>query len=318
MTALSGALPKRKRIRYARTTGREKIEIAALAGPAVLIFVSFVIFPVVMALRYGLYKWKGFGEPTDFVGLQNYVIILQDPLFHQALLHNGMIVVLSLLMQGPIALLLALLINRKLRFRSVIRVLLFVPYVISEVISGTGWGLMLQTNGAVDELMRSIGLGWAVQEWLSDPKIAIWSLMVILTWKFVGFSVILFLAGMQGIPDELSEAARVDGASFWQIQRRIILPLLGPTIRIWGFLTIIGCLQVFDLVYIIWGQYISATAGTSTMATYMAQNGRLSGNFGYGNAVAVVIFLISMTVALLYQRFILNRDTEGAITEGGK
>ena len=139
--------------------------------------------------------------------------------------------------------------------------------------------------------------------------------MVIITWKYIGFAVILFLAGLQGIPEELYEAAAIDGASYWQIQRRITLPLLGPTIRIWAFLSIIGALQLFDLVYIIWGQYIASTAGTSTMATYMVANGRNAGNFGYGNAVAVVIFLISLVVALIYQRFVLRRDTAGALTE---
>ena len=82
--------------------------------------------------------------------------------------------------------------------------------------------------------------------------------MVIITWKYIGFAVILFLAGLQGIPEELYEAAAIDGASYWQIQRRITLPLLGPTMRIWAFLSIIGSLQLFDLVYIIWGQYVSA------------------------------------------------------------
>ena len=140
--------------------------------------------------------------------------------------------------------------------------------------------------------------------------------MVIISWKYIGFAVLLFLAGLQGIPVELQEAAAIDGASYWQIQRRITLPLLGPTIRIWAFLSIIGSLQLFDLVYIIWGQYVSSTAGTSTMATYMVTNGRNSGNYGYGNAVAVVLFLISLVIALIYQRFVLRRDTEGALTEG--
>ena len=140
--------------------------------------------------------------------------------------------------------------------------------------------------------------------------------MAIISWKYIGFAVILFLAGLQSIPEELSEAAAIDGASYWQIQRRITLPLLGPTIRIWAFLSIIGSLQLFDLVYIIWGQYVAATAGTSTMATYMVAQGRDAGNYGYGNAVAVVMFLISLVIALLYQRFVLRRDTEGALTEG--
>jgi raffinose/stachyose/melibiose transport system permease protein len=195
-------------------------------------------------------------------------------------------------------------------------VLIFVPYVIAEVIVGTGWSLLLQTNGAVNGVLRSAGLGWLAQDWLANPKIAIWTLMLILTWKYVGFAVILFLAGMQNIPEELTEAAAVDGASYWQTQRRITVPLLGPTIRIWAFLSIIGALQLFDLVYIIWGQYVSSTAGTSTMATYMVTEGRNAGNYGYGNAVAVVLFLISLAIALVYQRFVLRRDTQGALTGG--
>lgn len=297
---------------------RKRAEIALLSGPAILIFLAFVIFPVVMAAYYGFFKWKGYGPPTEFIGLQNYQTILQDPTFHDALQHNAFIVVMSLVMQGPAAVILALLLNQKIRGRSLIRVLIFVPYVISEVIVGTGWSLMLQTTGAVNDLLTKIGLeGWAV-DWLSNPDVAIWSLMIIITWKYIGFAVILFLAGLQSIPEELHEAAAIDGASYWKIQRHITLPLLGPTIRIWAFLSIIGSLQLFDLVYIIWGQYVSATAGTSTMATYMVANGRNAGNYGYGNAVAVVLFLISLVIALTYQRFVLRRDTEGALTEGKK
>ncbi|MCM0641557.1 carbohydrate ABC transporter permease [Cellulomonas wangsupingiae] len=298
--------------------GRKRAEIALLAGPAIVVFIAFVIFPVVMAAYYGFFKWKGYGVPTDFVGLENYLTILQDSTFIDALSHNGFIVVMSLVMQGPAAVILALLLNRKMRGRGLIRVLIFVPYVVSEVIVGTGWSLMLQTTGAINDLFGKIGLeGWAV-DWLSDPDVAIWSLMIIITWKYIGFAVILFLAGLQSIPEELHEAAAIDGASYWQTQRSITLPLLGPTLRIWAFLSIIGSLQLFDLVYIIWGQYVSATAGTSTMATYMVLNGRNAGNYGFGNAVAVVLFIISLVIALTYQRFVLRRDTQGAITEGKK
>jgi raffinose/stachyose/melibiose transport system permease protein len=312
----------RKASSPARRVGRagwgQRLEIALLAGPAMLMFVTFVMFPVLLAAYYGFFKWKGFGPPTNFVGLQNYVTIFKDSTFHDALAHNAVIVVLSLLLQGPAAVLLALLLNQKMRGRSVVRVLIFVPYVVSEVIVGTGWSLMLQTNGAVNDLLVKAGLpSWTV-DWLSDPKIAIWSLMLIITWKYIGFAVILFLAGLQGIPQELFEAAAIDGASYWQTQRRITLPLLGPTIRIWAFLSMIGALQLFDLVYIIWGQYVAATAGTSTMATYMVVNGRNAANYGFGNAVAVVLFVISLILALTYQRFVLNRDTEGALTEGKK
>ncbi|WEO77750.1 sugar ABC transporter permease [Cryobacterium sp. SO2] len=303
--------------RRRRTSVGARVEIAVLVGPALIVFLGFVIFPVVMAAYYGFFSWQGYGPPTVFVGFRNYITIIQDPTFQEALTHNGIIVVLSLLLQGPVAILLALLLNRKLRGQSLIRVLIFVPYVISEVVVGTGWSLMLQSNGAVNGLLEKLGLGAFTQDWLSNPDIAIWTLMVIITWKYVGFAVILFLAGLQGIPEELPEAAAIDGASFWQIQRHITLPLLAPTLRIWAFLSIIGALQLFDLVYIIWGQYISSTAGTSTMATYLVANGRNAGNYGYGNAVAVVLFLISLVVALIYQRYVLRRDTEGAITDKG-
>jgi len=293
---------------------RKRGEIALLTGPALIVFLAFVIFPVLMAAFYGFFKWNGYGWPTEFVGLQNYKGMWQDETFRAAVGHNFSIVVLSLIMQGPLALIFALLLNQKIKGRSLIRVLIFVPYVISEVVVGTGWSLMLQDAGAVNSLLEKIGLGSLQNSWIADPKFALGSLMVIITWKYLGFAVILFLAGMQSIPDELFEAAAIDGAGFWRTQFSITIPLLGPTIRIWAFLSIIGSLQLFDLVNIIWGQYIASTAGTSTMASYMYQNGHLAGNYGFGNAVAVMLFLISLVVALVYQRFVLRRDTEGALT----
>src|SRR5438045_1353217 len=142
--AASAASPApRKR----RGRGRLRLEIAVLSGPAILVFVALVIFPVTLAAYYGFYKWHGYGVPTDWVGLNNYKLILTDPAFHQVLLHNGMIVVLSLVIQGPLSILLALLLNQKIRGRSLISVLIFVPFVIFEVIVGTGWSLMLQPTG---------------------------------------------------------------------------------------------------------------------------------------------------------------------------
>ncbi|GAA1976967.1 sugar ABC transporter permease [Nocardioides panacihumi] len=299
--------------RSSRIGWRQRFEITLLAGPAIAVFVLFVILPVFMAAYYGFYRWHGYGKPTDFVWFQNYKVILSDPAFRHAVLHNFQIVALSLLIQGPVAILLALLLNRKMRGRSIIRVLVFVPWVVSEIIAGTGWSLMLQTQGAVNAILTDLHVFGRVHvDWLGNPHIAIWTLMVILTWKYIGFAVILLMAGLQNIPEELYEAATMDGAGYWQTQWRITLPLLGPTIRIWAFLSIIGALQLFDLVYIVWGQYVAGVAGVSTMATYMVQNGRLAGNYGYGNAVAVVLFFISLFVALVYQRLVLRRDVAGS------
>ena len=311
---LSPSGPARRSRRGSQWVAR--LEITALAAPAVIVFATFVILPVVLAAYYGFFRWKGYGKPTNFVGFHNYVVILTDPEFQAALGHNVQIIVLSLVIQGPIALAFALLLNKKMRGQSLIRILIFVPYVISEAIAGIAWSLLLGgQQGGFNALMRDWGLHVLDRDWLGDPHVALWTLMVILTWKYVGYATILFLAGLQGIPDELNEAAAIDGASYWQIQRRITVPLLGPTLRIWAFLSIIGSLQLFDLVYIIWGG-ASRTANVSTMATYMNQYGRESGNFGFGSAVAVVMFIVSLILALAYQRFVLRRDTAGALTGG--
>ena len=208
------------------------------------------------------------------------------------------------------ALLLALLMNRKMRGQSVIRVLIFVPYVIAEVVVGTGWSLMLQSAGAVNDALEKIGLGFLANEWLSDPDIAIWTLMLIITWKYIGFAVIIFLAGLQGIPQEIYEAAQIDGASYWQIQRRITLPLLGPTIRIWAFLSMIGSLQLFDMVWILTGG--GPANATTTMATFLVNEGTKRQNYGIAAAASVVLFVIALAMALLYQRFVLARDVAAA------
>lgn len=308
--------PDRERARRRAVPWRRWLEIALLAGPGTIVFVTFVILPVLMAGYYGFFKWSGYGPPTEFVGLRNYQLILTDTAFLEALWHNAFVLVMSLVLQGPVAIAIALLLNRRMPGRSLIRVLIFVPYVLSEVIVAIGFSLMLHSAGAVNDVLEGIGLGFLRADWLADPDIAIWSLMFILVWKYIGFAVILMLAGLQGVPDELREAAAIDGASYWKTQWYITLPLLGPTIRIWAFLSIIGSLQVFDLVYVIWGQYVAETAGTSTMATYMVSSGRISGAYGYGSAVAVVIFLISLVIALVYQRYLLRRDTEGALTGG--
>ena len=284
-----------------------------LVGPALVVFLGFVIFPVVMAGYYGFFRWKGFGPPTDFIGLQNYVTIFQDPTFHEALWHNAVIVVMSLVLQGPIALLLALLLNRPMRGQSVIRVLIFVPYVLAEVVVGTGWSLMLQTDGALNGLLEKIGLGASPRtgsrtpSWRSGPC---WGSSPGSTSASPSSSSSPASRAPRSSPKPPRSTAPPTGRSSADHPAAA-----RPDPAHLPFLSIIGSLQLFDLVYIIWGQYIASTAGTSTMATYMVANGRNAGNYGYGNAVAVVLFLISLVVALVYQRYVLRRDTAGALTE---
>ena len=249
-----------------------RLEVMILVGPALIFFVGFVIFPVIMAAYYGFFRWSGFGPATDFIGLQNYVTIFTDPL-PEALGHNAFIVVLSLVLQGPVAILLALLLNRKMRGQSVIRVLIFVPYVIAEVIVGTGFSLMLATNGAVNGLLEQVRARVA-RAGLARPTPASRS----------GRSWRSSRGSTSGSPSSSSSpGSRGSRRSCTRPPRSTARPTgrssgpspcrcSGPTLRIWAFLSIIGALQLFDLVYIIWGQYVSSVAGTYTMAIYMVAN----------------------------------------------
>ena len=299
---------------------RKRVEIALLVGPALVLFLGFVILPVLLAAVYSFYnlpqafQWDDLADPERFVGFENYERALNDPTFIKSIGNNFFILALSLLIQGPLAIAIALLLNRKLRGRGALRLLIFVPYVLAEVIAGLSWKLLLQPQGGVNAMLEAVGLGALQQNWLADPNIALWTMFAILTWKYVGFAILLMLAGLQGVPEELAEAAAIDGASWWQIQRHITIPLLGPTIRIWVFLSMIGALQLFDMVWVTTrGGPLNAT---STMATYMVEKGQFGGQPGFGSAVAVILFFISLVVALVYQRFALRRDLAGAITRG--
>src|SRR5690606_28148528 len=278
-TTAGPAAPTRPRRR--RRDTRKWLEIALFAGPALIVFVGFVILPVALAAVYSFFNWNGLGPLERFIGIDNYVRALTDSLFLQSIGNNFIVVVLSLLIQGPLAIIIALLLNRRMRGRTIIRAAIFVPYVIAEVIAGLSFKLLLSPRGGINAFLTSIGLGDLAQPWLAQPETALWVMFGILTWKYLGFAILLMLAGLQGVPEELSEAASIDGASWWKIQWHITIPLIAPTIRIWAFLSIIGSLQLFDMVWVTTkGGPVGAT---STMATYMIQYGQA--NPGYGSAV---------------------------------
>jgi raffinose/stachyose/melibiose transport system permease protein len=292
--------------------GRRRLEIALFLLPAVALYVVFLVVPVVEAVRYSAYAWNGLGPLTDFVGLHNYREAFGDPSFRQAMGHNGILVALSLVLQLPLALGVALLLNRPFRGRSILRLVFFAPYVISEAITAVIFLQLLQPGGLVDEMLKSIGLGGLVQLWLADLKLVFYTLFVVITWKYIGFAIILFLAGLQGVPEELHDAAAIDGASGWKTLLYVTLPLLGPTIRIWAFLAVIGSIQLFDIV---WIMTLGGPAGaSSTMATYMVDQGVNSYRIGYALSVAMILFLICFVFSILYQIFVLRRDVAGGAT----
>jgi raffinose/stachyose/melibiose transport system permease protein len=288
---------------------RQRLEILMFVTPALVLMALFVVYPVYSAARMSFYRWKGFGPMVDFVGLDNYVRVLTDEVFTDAVTHNFMIVFASILVQLPLGLALALLLNRRIRGRGLLRTIIFVPYVLAEVIAGVVWFQLLQPGfGLIETVLSSVGIPTPEQGFLGTPDIALTTVFVVLTWKYLGLAVLLFLAGLQGVPDELHEAAQLDGASWWQAQRRIAIPLLAPTIRTWCFLSMIGSLQLFDMVWILTGG--GPANATTTMATYLISQGTQRSNFGIAGAASVVLFLIGFVMAVAYQFLVLRRDTK--------
>lgn len=309
------APPDRRRARRERTR-RKWVSIALFLLPALVLYCLFVIAPIFQAIHYSGYKWNGLGSLDQFVGLRNFKTAFEDPVFTGALKHNGIIVLLSLCVQLPFALAIAWILNQRLRGRALLRLLFFMPFVLSEVVTAVVFTLMLQPHGLVDQSLDKTGLDFLIKEWLADPGIALYSVFVAISWKYFGFHMVLYLAGLQQIPRELEEAAAIDGANPWQIFRYVTVPLLGPTIRISVFLSIIGAIQLFDLVWVMTGG--GPVDSTNTMAIYMIDHGFKRFQFGYASAVAVIMLVVSLAFALAYQRFVLRRDIQGALTAMGR
>ncbi|GAB3809995.1 carbohydrate ABC transporter permease [Micromonospora zhanjiangensis] len=288
--------------------------VAVFLAPALVLFLLLVIAPILIAGYGSVFKWNGFGLPENFVGLGNFTRAFDDPTFLGDLWRGAILLVLSLVIQLPVSLGLAMLLNQRLAGRSVYRLVFFAPYVLSEVTTGVLFTLVFSPNRGLGETMASL-FGADAGAIFADPDTVLYALFLVVSWKYFGLHMILYLAGRQAIPRELTEAAATDGATAWQTFRHVTLPLLGPTIRISVFLSVIGTIQLFDMVWVLTGG--GPIHASETMAVTMFQYGFRRMEVGYASAISIVMFLLSFVFALLYQRFVLRRDVEGALTTRG-
>jgi len=278
-------------------------------GPAVLIYSAFMVFPLFDSLRLSLFAPGGIGLGV-FVGLQNYVTLLTDPLwaprFWGALGNNLVFFAIHMLVQNPIGLLLAVLLTtRTLRGRAAYRALIFAPTVLSVVIVGFVWKLILSPLwGVASGGLGAIGLGDLYGPWLGlqGPALIVVSLMSV--WQYVGIPMLLFSAALLSIPDEVIEAARVDGAGPFRIFSRIQLPLIAQTVGIVAVLTFVGNFNAFDLVYSVQGGMAGPEFSTDLMGTFFYRTffgfQLQLGNPTMGATVAGAMFVIILFGVCLY------------------
>jgi len=290
-------------------------------GPATLLFALFMTYPILSALAFSFYGWEGIGR-RGFVGLANFVRLFAtfpySQLLANAFWHNVLVFILTMLVQNITALGLALLLARGPWGTKVYRVIFFLPVTLSLVIVGFLWALFLNPIfGIVNKLLAEIGAAALGRAWLGDPQTALIALILVNAWRWVGFPTIVFLAGINAVPDEYLEAARIDGAGEWQTIRHVIFPLLAPAVTIIVLLTFIGSFNWFELPYVMQGVAGPPNRATDVLSLffYRLAFGEVDTglqDIGIGSAIAVLMFVLLVAVSAVAAVLLRRREVEMA------
>ncbi|HZN72190.1 MAG TPA: sugar ABC transporter permease [Micromonosporaceae bacterium] len=279
------------------------------ALPAMLLFTFVVLVPSARGIYYAFTDWDGLDPSLSFIGLDNFRQMSRDPDAVQAIRHTLLIAVSITIIQNGVGLLLALGVNTMIRSRNVLRVFLFAPAVITPIVTAYLWRNLLGPDGAVNSLLSAVGLSSWQQDWLGDPQLALWSVVGVIVWQFAGYSMVIFLAGLQSVPREIYEAADMDGAGpvrrFWSVTR----PLLAPAFTVNLMLSIIGGIKLFDQVYALTNG--GPGHATDTISTLIYKDAFTLGEFGYSIALAVVLTII-VAIVSSGQYLVLSRNERAA------
>lgn len=273
--------------------------VGLIALPGVAVYCVAIVYPLVDTIYTSLFNWNIVSGVHKFVGLSNYSDFLHDSTFGTAIKNTAVWTVIYVPAVLALGLAVALWLNRPFRGRTVLRVVFYLPFVLSNVAAGLMWTfLYYPTIGAMDTLTRNIGLGDV--EWLASPHLALFSVLIAFLWQGVGAMMIIFLAGLQSIPPELLEAADVNGANWWQRLHLVTMPLLRESFIVAGSLAIITSLNVFNIIYVM-------TQGgpgdaTQVLGTLTYFDSFQFGEFGQGSAVAGVLVIIVLLLGVAFVR----------------
>lgn len=279
--------------------------IALGLAPALLLFSVFVIIPIVWSAYYGFFDWKGIGS-AKFIGFDNFEEVLLDPVFWKSFKNNMLVVAASVFGQVPIALVLALLLMRNSRLHKFIRSAVFMPMVLSSVVVGIIWSYIYHPEiGILNFLFDKLGLESWKRQWLSDPDVSMYSLMVPIVWNYIGPYLIMFMAALQNIPGDMDDAAKIDGAQGARKLFSLTLPMIWDTIKVAVVLCISGSLKAFDLIYVMTGG--GPAHSTELLASYMYNNTFAIYRFGYGSAVSTMIILLSL-ILIVGSQYLMKKE----------
>jgi raffinose/stachyose/melibiose transport system permease protein len=307
---------RRPRRRGAALSGRAAL---AFVAPATVLFAVLVLYPLGTALSYSFFNWRGIARDS-WAGLENYLALFTQMPYRddlpRAFGHNLMLFVGAMLFQNTVGLGLAQLLHRIGRLKRLFQTLYTMPYLVSPLVIGYLWSLLLSPLfGSVNALLRAVGLdSWALP-WLGDPKTAIWAIVFVNSWQWIGFPVLLYGAAMGGISEDLDEAAALDGAGAWQRFTRITFPLLTPAIGTVSVLTFIGAMEAFAVPYAVGGSVGNPAKATDVLSLLFYRTAFQSGStnsIGTSSAVAMLLFLFIFGVAVAMTR--LMRHWERRLT----
>ncbi len=306
-SAATGAnLPLRATARKRRYMDRKSlIPLLVFLPPSLILFSVFVVLPMVDAATFSFFNWNGYGPITNFVGFDNYVDVVTHRNFGTAVRNSLIVVAVSLLIQLPLAMWAALALSERGVSINVLRTIFFVPFMLAEVAAGLIWKFVYDGNYGLLPIVGD-ALGVEMPFVLADKFWVIPAIMLVITWKYFGFHMMIFIAGLQSIPAEVIEAARLDGVKKWQIVRHIKLPMVRSAIVISVFFAITGALQLFDIIIPLTNGGPSHTS--HTIVTFLYQFGILRMKLGFGGAVSVILFIACVLVALAYRRILFRSE----------
>lgn len=263
--------------------------------PAFLLYTGFVIWPSITSLYYSLTNWNGVSPNITFVGFLNFKTILTSDRFWNALKNTFILTFVISIFENAIALALALLVDKVTVGKNAFRAAFYIPVLLSGIVSGYIWKILYNYNfGAFNKFLDAVNLGAFKQDWLGDHKLALISIAVVLIWKGAGYYMVIYLAALQGVPADVLEAARIDGASGWQLFRRITVPMISSAFTINLTLSLINGLKVFDQISVMTDG--GPGFNTETMVYLLYKVGFGEGRQGYGTAVGVILFVIILAM----------------------
>jgi raffinose/stachyose/melibiose transport system permease protein len=283
-----------------------KFVITLYVLPALLLILLLIYIPIILTGYYGLMDWNGIGK-MKFIGLENYAELIQDKKFWQSTWHSLLLGIFSTISLVGY-LILSLILASKIKGANFLRKIYLIPMLLSSVAIGQLWAKIFDpTNGMINRLLVLLGVD-NPPLWLADANIVLFALFIPIVWQYAGFYIIIFYAALKNVPEELIEAAKIDGASPIQIAYKIKVPLISGVIKVMVILAIVGSLKYFDLIFVLTGG--GPNGASEVMASYMYTEAFSKYNFGYGSAIGFGLLVICLVMTWLIQKLLSSKEVE--------